>query len=65
MKNAAEQEAALDKKYQEILTMIDKNQDWSYISKQTAKEMIKELFAECKTLEEFERRTGSTLDGIQ
>ena len=65
MKNAAEQEAALDKKYQEILTMIDKNQDWSYISKQTAKEMIKEVFAECKTLEEFERRTGSTLDGIQ
>ena len=65
MKNAAEQEAALDKKYQEILTMIDKNPDWSYVSKQTAKQMIKELFAECKTVEEFQRRTGSTLDGIQ
>ena len=33
MKNAAEQEATLDKKYQEIVKMIDNNPEWSYNSK--------------------------------
>jgi hypothetical protein len=64
MKNAAEQEAALDKKYQEMLAMIDNNPDWSYNSKKAAKEVIKDLFAECKTLEEFKRRSGTTLDTV-
>ncbi len=71
MKDAAEQEATLDKKYQEMLKVIDNTQDWSYNTKQAAKEVIKQLFAECKTVEEFEKRVGTSLstmdkiDGIK
>ncbi len=64
MKNAAEQEAALDKKYQEMITLIDNNPDWSHNTKVAARNVIKELFAECKTPEEFERRSGTRLDTV-
>ena len=64
MKDAAEQVAALNKKYQEMVKMIDKDKTLSFNSKNAAKTCLKAIFDECKTVEEFERRAWSTLDGI-
>jgi hypothetical protein len=57
MKDAAEQVAALNKKYQEMVKMIDKDKTLSFNSKNAAKTCLKGIFDECKTVEEFERRS--------
>jgi hypothetical protein len=56
MKDAAEQVAALNKKYQEMAKMIDKDKTLSFNSKNAAKTCLRDIFDECKTVEEFERR---------
>lgn len=60
-----EQEETLDEAKQRILNMIDKNSDWSNPSKRTAKKVVEDIFEECNSVDEFERRAGVTLATVE
>lgn len=64
LKNA-ETEVTLEKAKQNLLDKINSNWDWDNLLKQSARNLIEELFAECDSIEEFERRSGSRLSAIE
>lgn len=60
-----EGEEALLKTKQKMLKMIDKNNDWSKSLKEVGKTVIEDLFAECDSVEEFERRAWTKLSVLE
>lgn len=60
-----EGEQTLAASKQKLLKMIDKNNDWNKWLKETAKTIIEDLFAECDSVEEFERRAWTRLSTIE
>lgn len=61
----SEGEESLFKAKQKILSMIDKNSDWSPSLKETARTVIEDLFDECDSVEEFERRAWRRLKWVE
>jgi hypothetical protein len=53
---SAETEVTLEKAKQNLLDKINSNSDWNESLKVTARNVIEDLFAECNSVEEFERR---------
>lgn len=60
-----EWEKSLLKVKQKILNMIDNNNDWNDSLKETARTIIEDLFNECNSVEEFERRAWVRLSGVE
>lgn len=60
-----EWEESLLRAKQKILNMIDSNNDWNESLKETARTIIEDLFNECNSVEEFERRAWVRLSSVE
>lgn len=60
-----ESETPLDQSKKKLLKLIKNNKDWDKNLKQTAVNVVEDLFNECNTVEEFERRAGIRLGTIE
>lgn len=62
---SAETEVTLEKAKQNLLDKINSNSDWNESLKVTARNVIEDLFAECDSVEEFERRAWTRLSTVE
>ncbi len=60
----AEGEVTLEKAKQDILDKINSNSDWNDWLKETARSLIEDIFSECNSVEEFEKRSWTQLSAV-